>query len=401
MNDITIQQARVLLLAAQGLHTRRELPAAKEDVLAAIREMGVLQIDTINVVARSPYLVLWSRLGLYDPHWLDEFLDEGALFEYWSHAACLVPIEDFRLYRRDMLEGHPHARAWLQENGEQALAMLARVRETSEVRSVDFERTDGHIPGWWSWKPEKRLLEALFSTGEIMIARRDRTFQRVYSTRQLVLPGWEDAALPSAEESRRELALKSVRSLGVTKARWVPDYFKRRAQGIADLLATLAAEGLLLRVTVEGWEVPGYVHPDNQDLLNSVATGALQSELTTLLSPFDPVVWHRPRAADLFGFTYRIETYTPATKRRYGYFTLPILHRGALVGRLDPKAHRKDGRLQIRALHLEAGVPLTDDLIVGLRDTLRDFAAWQNLTTIEIDSSDPPALRPALQAALQ
>jgi len=202
--------------------------------------MGVLQIDSIAVVARSPYLVLWSRLGCYEPRWLDELMSEGALFEYWSHAASLIPIEDYGLYRRLMLEGSEKTRTWFSAHPEEVGWVLARVQEGGEVRSVDFERTDGRTGGWWEWKSEKRALEHLCAAGELMISRRDPNFHRVYDLRERVLqralPDWQDALAPSYPEVQRALALKAVRALGVAVARWVPDYFRTPKKGIADLL---------------------------------------------------------------------------------------------------------------------------------------------------------------------
>jgi uncharacterized protein YcaQ len=319
--------ARALLLAAQGLDAPPERPATKGDVLGCVRRMGVLQIDSIAVVARSPYLVLWSRLGPYEPRWLDDLLAEGALFEYWSHAACFIPIEDYGLYRRFMLEGREKSRAWMSAHPEEIARVLARVREGGEVRSAEFERTDGRAGGWWEWKPEKRALEHLFAAGEIMISRRDPNFHRVYDLRERVLeralPGWEDGLAPTPEEVRRALALKAVRALGVTVARWVPDYFRTPKRGVAGLLEGLADEGELLRAGVEGWEEPAYVHPNSAVLGEEVVSGGLRSTVTTLLSPFDPVVWDRARALELFGFEYRIEVYTPAARRRYGILLAP------------------------------------------------------------------------------
>jgi uncharacterized protein YcaQ len=164
----------------------------------------------------------------------------------------------------------------------------------------------------------------------------------------------------------------------------VPDYFKRPVKGTAGRLERLADAGSLLRVNVEGWTAPAYVHPDNAAVARRATRGSLRPERTALLSPFDPVVWDRARLLDLWGFHYRIEVYTPAPKRRYGYFTLPILHRGRMIGRLDPKAHRADGVLEIRAIHLEDGVEVTDDLAEGLSAALADFASWQGLSRVEI-----------------
>jgi uncharacterized protein len=394
--------ARTLLLATQGLSSPPERPAAKGDVLECVRRMGVLQIDSIAVVARSPYLVLWSRLGSYEPRWLDELLAEGALFEYWSHAASFIPIEDYSLYRRFMLDGREKSRAWFSAHPEEAGRVLARVREGGEVRSAEFARADGRAGGWWEWKPEKRALEHLFAAGELMISRRDPNFHRVYDLRERVLeralPGWDDTRAPSYREVQRALALKTVRALGVAVARWVPNYFRTPRRGIAKLLDELADEGDLLRARIE--DEPAYVHPDNAGLAEAAISGELRPSLTTLLSPFDPVVWDRARASELFGFEYRIEVYTPAARRRYGYYSLPILHRGALVGRLDAKAHRKEGLFEVRALHLEPGVPATEDLISELGGALRGCADWHGTPGILVRHSDPPGLAEPLHAAV-
>jgi uncharacterized protein YcaQ len=301
-----------------------------------------------------------------------------------------------------MLEGREKSRAWMSAHPEEILRVLARVREGGEVRSAEFARTDGKAGGWWEWKPAKRALEHLFAAGELMISRRDPNFHRVYDLRERVLgrglPGWEDALAPTYEEVQRALALGAVRSLGVAVARWVPDYFRTPRKGVAALLDRLADEGGLLRARIE--DEPAYVHPDNAGLAEAAASGDLRPSLTTLLSPFDPVVWDRARGLELFGFEYRIEVYTPAARRRYGYYSLPILHRGALVGRLDAKAHRKGGLFEVKALHLEPDVSVTEDLVIGLAGALRGCAAWHGTPEILVRRSDPPGLVEPLHAAI-
>jgi uncharacterized protein YcaQ len=381
-----------MLLAAQGLLDRPMRAATKNDVLATIRRMGALQIDTIHVVARSPYLVLWSRLGAYQAHWLDELLAEGQIFEYWSHAACFLPIEHYPLYRREMLEDRPRARAWMAAHHDVVDRVRMRLHEEGEVRSASFERTDGRAGSWWDWKPEKTALECLFSTGEVMIARRDRNFHRVYAPRERALPTWDDAELPAPHDAERALTLKAVHALGVTKAAWVPDYFRRSKKRVGAMLNQLCADGILARVEVEGWKEPGFIHADIASLAVEIMSCRRRKPATTLLSPFDPVVWDRKRASELFGFDYRIETYTPEAKRRYGYFTLPILHGCDLVGRLDAKAHRAEGCFSVKSVHLEPGVIPTPSLLAGLLSSLQECAAWHQTPTVEILRSDPPAL---------
>jgi uncharacterized protein len=390
---LTRSAAQALLLAAQGLEDRKHQPT-KTDVLNTIRRMGVLQIDTIHVVARSPYFVLWSRLGNYEAQWLDELLAEGALFEYWSHAACFLPIEDWPLYRRLMLDGTKGwqgAEAWFAQNPGVRETILERVRDEGPILSSNFERTDGQKGTWWNWKPEKMGLEALFYQGELMIARR-HNFQRVYDLRERVLPNWRDEDAPTTAEVERILALRAVKALGVAPAAWVPDYYRMPKKGMVKLLERLADEGALIRVAVEGWSTPGYIHPDHCALAELAAAGNLLPRSTTLLSPFDPVVWDRTRARALFDFDYLIECYTPAAKRRYGYFTLPILHRGRLVGRLDPKAHRKEGIFEVKALHLEPEVAVTDELIHDLADALHECAAWHKTPEVIVRQSNPTAI---------
>lgn len=396
--------ARAVLLHAQGLEPAPSHAATREDVLAAIRRMEVLQIDTIHVVARSPYLVLWSRLGAYEPRWLDEQLAEGALFEYWAHEACFLPVASHALLRHRMEDANSmrwkYSADVLGARRDDAERLMVHIREHGPVRSADFARTDGRGGGWWEWKDEKRLLESLFTAGEVMVARRER-FQRVYDLRERVLPGWRDVPTPSREDAVRELVLRSVRALGVARLRWVPDYFRLRGAEARAAATKLADEGRLLRVRVEEWDEEGLAHPDRLPLLERAAAGEVQATRTTILSPFDPVVWDRARALEWFGFDYRLECYTPAAKRRWGYFVLPILHRGALVGRLDAKAHRREGRFEVRALWLEPGVKATAALADDVAAALRACAAWHGTPRVEVARAEPAAMARLLATRLR
>ncbi|MDB4950077.1 MAG: hypothetical protein JWM27_2726 [Gemmatimonadetes bacterium] len=390
------------MLAAMGLD-RRPRRATKADVAAAVRRMGALQIDTISVVARSPYLVLFGRLGAFEPRWLEELLAEGDVFEYWSHEACFLPVEDYPLYRGRMLNarsmGWKYAGAMMDAKPGTVAALLEHIRTNGPVRSSDFERTDGGPGGWWGWKTEKRLLESLLTAGELMIARR-HNFQRIYDLRERVLPGWSDERMPTPDETARALALKAVRALGVARAAWVPDYFRTGKPATRAAVHRLADEGALLRVPVEGWKDEGFVHPDHLALVHRAAQDGIRPVLTTLLSPFDPLVWDRARASEAFGFDYRIECYTPAPKRRYGYFVLPLLRCGELVGRLDAKAHRKEGVFEVKALYLEPGVRPSAALARDLAAALHECAAWHGTPDVRLARSDPEAFAPTLRAAL-
>jgi uncharacterized protein len=395
--------ARALLLAVQGIESPNLHSPTREGVLEVIERMGMLQIDTIHVVARSPYFVLWSRLGSYEPIWLDELLAEGAIFEAWSHEASFLPRADFPHARARMLaptRRQLHTAAYLAEHRESADRIINLIRENGPMRSADFEHTPGSRGPWWDWKPEKHLLEALFAEGSLMVAQRDR-FQRVYDLRERVMPEWDDALTPSHEETVRALVLRSVEALGVATSPWIADYYRFARKPVDAALQSLVASGELMSVTIE--DVPGmaYLHPANSDLAKAAARNELEPSRTVFLSPFDPIVWDRRRGEELFDFIYRIECYTPAPKRRYGYFSLPILHRGALVGRLDAKAHRRQGIFEVKSLHLEPGVKSSKELATAIAGALRDCATWHQTPEITIVQTDPPVFAKRLLTALR
>lgn len=395
---LTLQATRNLMLAAQGLLTPPAQTTVKADLLPVIRRIHALQIDTIHVVARAPYHVIWSRLGQYDPTWLEEHHAEGALFEYWAHAACFIPIEDYPLYRRIMLDeigGWDNYRNWAKENPRLVQGVKAYIQENGAVKSADFKRPNKGGT-WWDWKAEKVALEYLFSQGDLMIARREG-FQRVYDLRERVLPGWDDNQVPSYEEVFRRQVLNAIKALGAAREDWVAPYFYLPKLKVANLLPILIEEDLLSKVSVEGMtDRPVYVHQDHADLLEAALSGTLEARLTTLLSPFDPLITDRSRTRALFDFDYTLECYTPAPKREYGYFTLPILSRGKLVGRLDAKAWRKERELEVIKLFLEPEVPAHSLLISDLKQTLRDYAAWQGLEHVVVRWSQPSNLAEVL-----
>ena len=394
MKTLSLDAVRGLMIAAQGLHDHPQPRATKKAVRLIIRQMHILQIDTINVIARSPYLVLWSRLGDYNPRWLDDLLAEGALFEYWSHAACFLPIEDYPLYRHlysSWVGGRAHK--WLNEHATVAETVLNHIRANGEARSSDFERTDGQKTNWFNWKEEKIALEYLFYAGELMVRKR-HNFQRIYDLRERVLADLEELADISMAEAHDQFVLNTIQALGVVKAEWIPDYFRLSKTDAKAAIKRLEKQDHLMPVEVEGWKTPGYIHPDNIKQVEAAAAarGKIPRSKTTFLSPFDPLVWDRARALDLFGFDYKIEVYTPAPKRKYGYFTLPILYNNTLIGRLDPKAHRKEGIFEVKALHLEPSVVVDDVLVAELKSALQACAAWHKTPQVVVRYATKPGL---------
>jgi hypothetical protein len=294
------------------------------------------------------------------------------------------------------LVGWDNIRDWGEQNSEVLEEILQHIRENGEVRSKDFENKQSHGP-WLDWKVEKVALEHLYYRGDLMIARREK-FQRVYDLRERVLPTWDDSQAPSYEEAVKVLTLNSVKALGLANLTWAANYFYLKKAETAQALKELEEEGLIHPVNVEGLKGnPYYVHIDNLSLLNEALEGKLRPTHTAILSPFDPLVTDRARARELFDFDYNIECYTPAPKRKYGYFVLPILHKGSLVGRMDAKAWRNEKRLQVIKLFLEPGVKPNKALAKDLADTIRAYAAWQGLDNVDIEWTEPDYFRGLLR----
>ena len=425
--ELTLQQARCLQLAAQGLLQSPANAATRATLRACIARMGLLQIDTIHVVARSPYLVLFSRLGAYPQSWLDEALAKGEVFETWAHEACLAPIDDLlahRVYNREARKhwGLAHAQKSHEQQRTALDKLLAHIRDNGPVKTSDFERTQGGGAAWWGWKDEKRWLEALFASGELMVARRDK-FQRVYDLAERVAPQLarlEQRLVHTAstgfapftavegldgshriDRVRQRFVEKSVAALGITQARWIHDYYRSKPRLKDADLDALVAQGTLLHVRVGGWDVPAYVHASQAAVLKKAAANKLAATHSTLLSPFDPIVWDRERALALFDFDYRLECYTPEAKRVHGYFVLPILCRGELIGRLDAKAHRVRGVFEVKAVHAQAGVPWTASQIADVAQAIQRCANWHVTPEVTIGPTRPAKLAAALKSALR
>lgn len=384
---LSLADARNLHLAAQGLLNKPRRRASLEDIPATISRMSLLQIDTINIVARSPYLVLFSRLGNYPAQWLDESLARGELMEYWAHEACFMPRSDFRLIRHRMLApekmGWKYKDAWMQEHEAEIAQLIQHIHDKGPVRSADFEHPRKGASGWWEWKPHKRHLEGLFTAGKVMVIER-RNFQRVYDLTHRVMPDWDDERdLVSQTEAEIIMLDNSARSLGIFREQWLADYYRLKRPALAAWREARAEQQQIIAVHVEKlgnlW-----LHDDLLPLLERALAGKLTATHSAVLSPFDPVVWDRKRAEQLFDFSYRLECYTPAPKRQYGYFVLPLLHRGQLVGRMDAKMHRQTGILEVISLWLQEGIKPTTTLQKGLRQAITDFASWQQATRVTL-----------------
>ena len=426
---LELDEARALMLAAQGLLAEPPGDATADDLLAMIAQLGVVQVDTINVLERSQFLVLWSRLGVYDQRLLDALLaPRRAIFEYWSHAASIIPMEDYRYYRPKMLAYAEHMysddQAWLANNPDVVQQTLDALRDRGPLASADFERPrDGRRAERWDWyglKDSRRALNVLWTTGDVMVHSR-RGSQRVYDLREHVLaeafgddvPADDD--LPTADERLRYFVRRTVSALGVLTPTWLWDYFRLKqnyfrlkrpidARGTkvtasTALLEELAEEGVVERATIQGMSEAAYVARERLPDLERLRAGDTPAR-TTLLSPFDSLIWDRARARALFGYEVCFEAYVLPEKRRYGYYCLAILHNGRLVGRLDAKQERAERRLLVRAVYLEPGVVADEALLSGLAGAVGSLMRFVGATAVSVERSEPDTLAPALAERL-
>ena len=393
---------RALALHVQGLGDEVSArPSPSPDAIyAAIEKIGWLQLDALQMVRRSQDLVLWSRLGSYDTTDLARLLSdrrERRVFEYWLHAACIIPLTEYRYLlprmRRNLEATNGWDQEWLQMRGNGRLVrdVLARVKIDGPVRAADFQRDGPRRGSWWDWKPAKRALERLYNQGELMIADRIN-FQRVYDLKDRVLPDWVDATEPTHEEATTHLLERSIRSLGVCRIAQVGDYAHIKRGAARPVLERLAADGAIVTVKArlsDGETREMVVHRDNLSLLGRAADGDLAPVRTTFLSPFDNLFWGRGRDQELWSFRHMLEAYKPEKARIWGYFCLPILHEGRLVGRFDPKLDRKAGVLRLKAVYLEPGVDPDERLVAGVAGAMRDFMAFHDATELVVEQSDP------------
>ncbi len=397
MREFPAARARRLAVAAQGLH--RDRPAGRVDLRhlrRAFADVAVVQIDSVNVLARAHRLTLFSRLGNYDPALIARAYRARELFEYWGHVASLLPIDDWPLFRHRMeaVEPGPRTRKLMEEEPGYIERVLEEVEERGPVTAADLDDPGGRVGPWWGWGKGKVALEWLFATGRITVSDR-RNFTRFYDVPERVIPEEvRGRTAPDAAEATRALVGKAVQALGIGTAADIADYYRLQTAAVRDALRDLADEGGVRRIRVEGWRDVGFLDPE--------AIAPRRPARGRLLCPFDSLVWYRERVERLFGFHYRIEIYVPAPQRRYGYYVLPFLLGDRLVARLDLKADRKAGILRVPGAFVEGGVEPAE--VSGpLGDELRAMADWLGLEGIAVGGRGNLArrLRSALGGSLR
>jgi uncharacterized protein len=397
-DSLSLSEARRIALAAQGFDRPRPSGAVTATHLRrVIRQVGLLQIDSVSVLLPAHYQVPFSRLGPYDRARLDSLIYRDREFtEQWAHEASILPMEHWPLIRHHL---GPHERRWgalakfMEAHADYAARVLEEVRARGPVVAGDIDEPDGARGkggGWWGWTKAKATLEGHFARGAIAIAeRRAAGFARVYDLAERVVPNAHQTRRMAREEAQRELVLLAARANGVATAKDLADYYRMPPREARQRVAELSASGALREVRVEGWKEPAFLHPD--------ARVPRAIDAAALLSPFDPVIWFRPRAERLFDLDYRIEIYVPREKRKYGYYVLPFLLGERFAGRVDLKADRVAGCLRVLGAFVEPHAR-ADDVAPALARELRTMAAWLDLSDVSVARRG--TLARALAAAL-
>ena len=391
--ELSLDQAKRIALGAQGFTDPR--PTGRVDrrhLRRLLQRMGLIQIDSVNVLVRSQELPLFARLGPHPRSLIPDATAAGELFEYWVHEACHVPTEHHHLHRWHMARPHKWSRYFdLYERRPHFIdEVLQRLADDGPLTSGDLAQREGKKGQWWDWDDGKVALEHLFWTGQVAATRRPNDFARVYDLAERVLPAevLERPATPE-HEARKELLVLAASHHGVGTLDDLADYHRQKPTTCKPLVAELVEEGRLLEGRVAGWQKPVYLHPD--------AARPRKVRARALLSPFDPVVWYRDRALRLFGFHYRIEIYTPQPKRQYGYYVLPFLLGEDLVARVDLKADRAASALLVPGAFAELGVPV-GEVAEALAAELTLMAGWLGLERVVV--GDRGDLASPLRAAV-
>ena len=375
LDSLSIADARALALAAQGFDTARpKTKATQRHVDALISRLGVIQIDSVNVLVRSQELPLFSRLGSHNRNAIPKATEQQKLFEYWGHEAAHLPVEIHPLFRWKMEAArlgkakHWGLTSFYDDNKAFVKRMLKHVEKNGPTTSRELSTRTEKKGTWWDWDEAKVALEYLFLTGQLMSRGRGTDFARIYDTPERVLPGDVlNAPTPSEHDARKQLLVRSAIAQGVATASDLADYYRQKPATVKPLIAELVEEGELRIVAVDGWKEKAFIH--------RAAKLPKQLHATALLSPFDSLVWCRPRNERLFDFHYRIEIYTPKEKRKFGYYVLPFMMNGEMVGRVDLKADRANSKLLVHSVHTEKGVKRST-INDALNNELRVMASW-------------------------
>lgn len=393
-DSLSIGEARRVALEAQQFLSAGAAPRSGKALADIVRRLGVVQMDSVNVLCRSHYLPVFSRRGDYKSALLERAAyDERLLFEYWGHEASLLPIESYPLFRWRMDDARKGVGTWgrlkryATSHQDLVKGAIDQIRERGPLGASELTDAGKSKGSWWGWSQGKEILEWLFWIGDVTTARR-RNFERLYDLPERVLPeSVRNAPVPARESAQRELMMIGARAMGVATARDLRDYFRLPTKEAAMRLAELVEEGRLVPVSVEGWKQQGYLHHEAK-----IPRASKIADVAALLSPFDSLIWERQRTERLFDFHFRLEIYTPLHKRVHGYYVLPLLLGERVVGRVDLKSERQSGVLQVKGGSVEPGV-VPARVAEPLAKQLVELASWLGLENYAVTSRKGELMR--------
>lgn len=375
-------EARRIALTAQGFDRKRPARPTRAHLTRMFDDMGVVQIDTVNVLVRAHELTVFTRLGPYPRGWLDTAVADGELFEYFTHGTSYVPTKYHHLHRwrQSFYGGEPSPQSIAARKPEVVASVLAQVKRRGPLHLGDVEgRVKKKNAEWWDWDDAKQALEYLFVSGQVAVTRRP-DFGKLFDLPERVIPA-EALAVPTPEvvEARKALTLQAARHLGVANYRQIAHFHWQNAAKVRPWLEELVEDGQLLKASVEGWKGVAYLHPEVAERAPKRFTGR------ALVGPFDPLMWSRDRLATIFQFDYTLEIFTPAAKRVFGYYVLPFLYNGHFAGRVDLKADRKAGTLRVQSAWIEPDLDNPHDrpeIAEAMVAELGDLARWLGLEQV-------------------
>ncbi len=388
--SLSLQQARKLLLLSQRLPPTKQNGRAISATLSAIEHLGYIQIDTISAIQRAHHHTLWNRNPRYKTSHLDQLIADKQIFEYWSHAAAYLPMRDYRfsLPRKQAIASGAQ-KHWYDRDERLMKSVLRRIATEGPLMAKDFEHSGAKRSDWNS-KPAKRALEYLFMQGDVMVPYRVN-FHKVYALTEQVLPEGTDTTLPDPEEYARFLITRYLQTNGLGQPAEITYLLKNTKPLISTTLQEMVLSGELVQLRVDSRSY--YALPD---VLNLLSKPLAHSKLK-ILSPFDNLLIQRKRMQALFDFDYLLECYIPEAKRRYGYFSLPILWDGKLVARMDCKAERENSLLHIHHLALESRLVKTEAFFLALHKELVCFMQFNNCNTLRLHQTTPANVKTMLQ----
>ena len=395
-SSLSVEEARKLALQSQRVLTAQKTGTAIEATLGAIEHLGYVQIDTLSVVQRAHHHTLWNRNPRYNHRHLDALVQQGKVFEYWSHAAAYLPMRDYRFYLPDMVAIAKGRKHWYECDPKLKRQVLKRIVDEGPVQARDFERQETGKLAMWERKPAKYALEQLFMEGKLMVVRR-QGFQKVYDLTSRVLPETVNTAMPSTSAWHRFLIRRYLEANGLGQASEI-SYLRKGIKGDVRVeLDNMLEHGELIRMNIINNHRDNdryYVFPRMLELLSK----PLARARLKILSPFDNLVIQRKRIGKLFGFDYQIECYVPEAKRKYGYFCLPIMWNAALAARMDCKAERKTNSLIIHNLVLEPTVNRFDEFTNALAKELGNFMRFNECNQLIVNAVSHKSVKQALIA---